>query len=52
MKFLIVIVFATMGDLYVFTEPTFKTKNECMEFLLQEFMFYQSNLDGYHVITC
>ena len=36
MKFVIVILFATMGDLYVFTEPSFKTKNECMEFLLQE----------------
>ena len=36
MKFLIVIVFATMGDLYVFTEPKFETRNDCMEFLLQE----------------
>ena len=36
MKFLIVILFATMGDLYVFTEPKFETRNDCMEFLLQE----------------
>tara|TARA_B100000085_G_scaffold82387_1_gene74273 strand:+ start:685 stop:918 length:234 start_codon:yes stop_codon:yes gene_type:complete len=36
MKFVIVILFATMGDLYVFTEPSFETKNECMEFLLKE----------------
>ena len=36
MKFVIVILFATMGDLYVFTEPSFETRNECMEFLLQE----------------
>ena len=36
MKFVIVILFATMGDLYVFTEPKFETRNDCMEFLLQE----------------
>ena len=36
MTFVIVILFATMGDLYVFTKPTFETRNECMEFLLKE----------------
>ena len=36
MKFVIVILFATMGDLYVFTEPSFETRNQCMEFLLKE----------------
>ena len=27
-----IIIFATAGDLYVFTEPSFDTKKECMEF--------------------
>ena len=36
MTFVIVILFATMGDLYVFTKHTFETRNECMEFLLKE----------------
>ena len=26
MKFLMIIIFATAGDLYVFTEPSFDTK--------------------------
>ena len=31
MNWLIVVVFATgLGDLYVFTNPTFETRQECM----------------------
>ena len=34
MKFLMIIIFATAGDLYVFTEPSFDTKKECMSFMI------------------
>lgn len=34
MKWLIVVLFATMeGDLYVFTDPTFETQQECRAFI-------------------
>ena len=34
MKFVIVLLFATgLGDIYVFTEPTFTTQAECVEFV-------------------
>ena len=37
MKFVIVLLFATgLGDLYVFTEPTFTTQLECVEFVKRE----------------
>ena len=37
MKFVIVLLFATgLGDLYVFTEPTFTTQSECIEFVKRE----------------
>ena len=29
-----IIIFATAGDLYVFTEPSFDTKKECMSFMI------------------
>ena len=32
MKFLMIIIFATAGDLYVFTEPSFDTKKRVHEF--------------------
>ena len=34
MKFLMILIFATAGDLYVFTEPSFDTKKECMSFMI------------------
>ena len=37
MKFVIVLLFATgLGDLYVFTEPTFTTQSECIEFVKRD----------------
>ena len=34
MKFLVVVLFATMaGDIYVFTEPKFDTREECIKTL-------------------
>ena len=30
MKFVMIILFATAGDIYMFTDPTFDSKNECM----------------------
>ncbi len=34
MKFVIVLLFATgLGDIYVFTEPSFTTQTECTDFL-------------------
>ena len=35
MKFVMIIMFATMGDVYMFTEPSFDSKNECMNYLMQ-----------------
>ena len=29
-----IILFATAGDIYMFTDPTFDNKNECMSFLM------------------
>ena len=29
-----IILFATAGDIYMFTDPTFDSKNECMSFLM------------------
>ena len=34
MKFVMIILFATAGDIYMFTDPTFDSKNECMSFLM------------------
>ena len=34
MKFVMIILFATAGDIYMFTDPTFDSKNECMTFLM------------------
>ena len=34
MKFVMIIMFATMGDVYVFTDPKFDSKQECMTFLM------------------
>ena len=36
MKFLMIIIFATAGDLYVFTEPSFDTKKEFMSFMINK----------------
>lgn len=34
MKWLIVVMFATwQGDVYIFTEPTFESRQQCMEFV-------------------
>ena len=33
MKFVLVILFASMGDIYYFTDPSFDTKEECVTFL-------------------
>lgn len=34
MKWLIVVLFATwQGDVYIFTDPHFETRQECMEFI-------------------
>ena len=33
MKFVFVILFASMGDIYYFTDPSFDTKEECVTFL-------------------
>ena len=33
-KFVMIILFSTMGDIYMFTDPTFDSKNECMTFLM------------------
>ena len=30
-----IILFATMGDIYMFKQPSFDTKKECMNFLIQ-----------------
>ncbi len=34
MKFVMIILFATAGDIYMFSEPSFDSKNECMSFLM------------------
>ena len=34
MKFVMIILFATVGDIYMFSEPSFDSKNECMSFLM------------------
>lgn len=34
MKFVMIIIFASIGDIYAFTTPTFNTKSECMAFLM------------------
>ena len=31
-----IIIFATESDLYVFTEPSFDTKKECMSFMINK----------------
>lgn len=35
MKFVMIILFATAGDLYVFTDPMFDTRDKCMEYLVE-----------------
>ena len=35
MKFVMIIMFATLGDMYVFTDPSFDTREECMIFLVK-----------------
>ena len=36
MQWVAIFLFATMGDIYVLTDPSFDTKKECMEFLIEE----------------
>ena len=35
MKFVMIILFATAGELYVFTDPMFDTRDKCMEYLVE-----------------
>ena len=35
MKFVMIVMFATIGDIYVFTEPSFETRKECMTYLVE-----------------
>ena len=49
MKFVIVILFATMGDLYVFTEPSFETKNECVDEIQSQNLLNMSRLPYYNL---
>ena len=47
MKFVLVILFASMGDIYYFTDPSFDTKEECVTFLRansQEIEYYEKEL--------
>ena len=41
MKFVMIILFATAGDIYMFTDPTFDSKNECMSFLMNNGLITQ-----------
>ena len=36
MQWVAIFLFATMGDIYVLTDPSFDTKKECMDFLIKE----------------
>ena len=36
MQWVAIFLFATMGDIYVLTDPSFDTKKECMDFLIEE----------------
>ncbi len=48
MKFVMVIMFATMGDIYMFTQPSFDTKKECMNYLIQNGpIIYAKILEAY-----
>ena len=31
-----IFLFATMGDIYVLTDPSFDTRKECMDFLIEQ----------------
>ena len=39
-----IIIFATMGDIYMFKQPSFDTKKECMNFLIQNGPIIHSKL--------
>ena len=36
MQWVAIFLFATMGDIYVLTDPSFDTRKECMDFLIEE----------------
>ena len=44
MKFVMIIMFATLGDMYVFTDPSFDTRDECMTYLINNGQSIQEKL--------
>lgn len=36
MKWLVVVIFMNMTDVYIFTDPTFDTKDECMTSIMNK----------------